>query len=275
VSAAVGTEADLLGRIEAYFDAAPRFAADVEEHGALTLFVSRIPRQYFARPRAGLREDVGPDDVAAVRVRQRELGVREALEWIAEITPSLAGAARAAGLAVTSVPLLALALEGWTPPPAPEDVAIRVLSADDAMLAPARVAVDVSFAAGGTEPGPAGVRERDRALAHAIDPVYLRERIRGGLTVVAAAEDATDGVLAAGGHEPAGDVTEIVGVGTLPSARRRGLATAVTARLVTDAHDRGVALACLSAADDAVAQVYERLGFRRIGTACFGHPQDR
>jgi hypothetical protein len=28
----------------------------------------------------------------------------------------------------------------------------------------------------------------------------------------------------------------------------------------------------LSAADDAVASLYERLGFRRIGTACFGRP---
>ena len=64
-------------------------------------------------------------------------------------------------------------------------------------------------------------------------------------------------------------MTEIVGVGTLPSARRRGLAAAVTALLAADARDRGVTLACLSAADDEVARMYERLGFRRIGTACF------
>ena len=105
---AVGTDADLLGRIEAYYDAAPRSAADVEEHGALTLFVSRIPWRFYGRPRLGLGEDVGADDVAAVRARQRELGVREAFEWVHETTPSLAGAATAAGLEVTQVPLLAL-----------------------------------------------------------------------------------------------------------------------------------------------------------------------
>jgi hypothetical protein len=42
------------------------------------------------RPRLGLEHDVGADDVAAVRARQRELGVREAFEWIHETTPSLA-----------------------------------------------------------------------------------------------------------------------------------------------------------------------------------------
>ena len=45
-----GADADLLERIEAYFDAVPRPAADVEQHGALTLFVSRIPWRLYARP---------------------------------------------------------------------------------------------------------------------------------------------------------------------------------------------------------------------------------
>jgi ribosomal protein S18 acetylase RimI-like enzyme len=265
---AVGTEADLLGRIEAYFDAAPRVAADVEEHGALTLFVSRIPWRFYARPRLGLIEDVGADDVAAVRARQRELGVREALEWVAETTPSLAGAAQAAGLEVTAVPLLALELHDWSLPGVAANV--RTLAAEDAALAAAYVTQHVAFAAPGTAPGPAGPRERDRAIADAIDLGFLRERIRRGLTVVAAAEDPVDGVLSSGAHNPADGVTEIVGVGTLPSARRRGLGAAVTARLAEDARERGITLACLSATDDDVARLYERLGFRRVGTACFG-----
>jgi ribosomal protein S18 acetylase RimI-like enzyme len=49
----------------------------------------------------------------------------------------------------------------------------------------------------------------------------------------------------------------------------------VTARLVEDARERGAAIAFLSAAGDDVARLYERLGFRRIGTACFGYPADR
>ena len=64
----------------------------------------------------------------------------------------------------------------------------------------------------------------------------------------------------------------MTGVGTLPSARRRGIGVALTGRLVEDARGRGAAIVFLSAADDDVARLYERLGFRRIGTACFGLP---
>jgi ribosomal protein S18 acetylase RimI-like enzyme len=289
----VGAEADLLERIEAYSDAAPRSAADVEEHGALTLFVSRIPWRFCGRPRLGLgEEDVGADDVAAVRARQRELGVREAFEWVHETTPSLAGAAAAAGLEVLRVPLLALEPAQWSPPPAPPGMQLRMLGADDPELPASQAAVELAFAAEAQQTAMprawrapegeastglehAGPAERDLALARLGDLGFLRERVRRGLSAIAVAESPAEGVLGAGSHQLVGDVTEITGVGTLPSARRRGIGAAVTARLVDDARERGAAIAFLSAAGDDVARLYERLGFRRIGTACFGYPADR
>ena len=115
-----GTDAALLQRIEAYFDAVPRPAAGVEQHGPLTLFVSRIPWRFYGRPRIGLApaDAIGADDVRALRARQRELGVREALEWVAETTPSLADAARGDRAWTSSrVPLLAApAAERRRPP---------------------------------------------------------------------------------------------------------------------------------------------------------------
>jgi GNAT superfamily N-acetyltransferase len=60
---------------------------------------------------------------------------------------------------------------------------------------------------------------------------------------------------------------EIVGVGTLPSMRRRGLAAAVTSTLAEHAFANGVDLILLSAESKAVAAVYERVGFHRLGTA--------
>jgi predicted GNAT family acetyltransferase len=87
--------------------------------------------------------------------------------------------------------------------------------------------------------------------------------------VIAVAEGPS-GALAGGSHQPLGDVAEITGVGTLPSARRRGLAAAVTSRLVMDARERGAEVVFLSAADETVAAIYGRLGFREVGTACFG-----
>ena len=266
-----GTDADLLERIEEHFDAAPRVSADVEQHGALTLFVSRIPWRLYARPRLGLAEDVGADDVAAVRARQRELGVREAFEWVHETTPSLAGAAAAAGLRVTQVPLLALDPDRWQPAPAPAGLTVRMLGADDAALPAAQAVVELAFAHQ-LSPQPAGPAERELAQARLGDLGFLRERLRRALTAMAVAESEAEGPLAAGSHHPVGDVSEILAVGTLPAARRRGIGAALTGRLVEDARERGVEVVFLSAADDDVARIYERLGFRRLGTACFASP---
>jgi predicted GNAT family acetyltransferase len=69
-----------------------------------------------------------------------------------------------------------------------------------------------------------------------------------------------------------GAVTEITGVATLPSARRRGLGALVTGRLVQDARERGAELIFLSAGSEDIARVYARLGFERVGTACIAEP---
>jgi predicted GNAT family acetyltransferase len=72
-------------------------------------------------------------------------------------------------------------------------------------------------------------------------------------------------------HQPVGRVTEVVGVATLPAFRRRGLASAVTQLIVDDAVRRGAQTIFLTADDDGVARVYERLGFRRTATACIAY----
>ena len=78
--------------------------------------------------------------------------------------------------------------------------------------------------------------------------------------------------VAIGSHQPIEDVSEIVGVGTLPAHRRKGIAAGLTAFLVEDALRRGVRTVYLSAGDAAVARLYERLGFRRVGTASIAEP---
>ncbi|WP_308686579.1 GNAT family N-acetyltransferase [Streptomyces caniferus] len=80
--------------------------------------------------------------------------------------------------------------------------------------------------------------------------------------------------MCAGQHRPVGKVSEIVGVGTLPAARRRGLGLAVTAALVADARSRGVETVLLSAGDEDVARLYARLGFRSVATALIAEPGD-
>jgi ribosomal protein S18 acetylase RimI-like enzyme len=240
----------------------------VEEHGPLRLFVADgVPWTYYARPAGG---DVRAADVRAVRGRQWELGVPEAFEWVAELAPTLGPAAREAGLAVLEVPLMALERPLDAPP---VRATVRRLEPDDPQLAASRAVADLAFATPGTVRGAAGPRERDAAAAgwpeHRLAAV--RERMTAGLTVTYVAEE-RDGVLAVGSHQPAGGVTEVVGIGTLPAARRRGLGAAVTAALVADARRGGADVVFLSAGSEDIARMYARLGFVRIGTAGLAEP---
>jgi GNAT superfamily N-acetyltransferase len=260
---------NLLSLLESFYDAVPRRGATVEEHGPLRLFVRDASIwPYYARP-SSAAATVTVDDVDAVRARQREIGAPESFEWVHDLAPSLTEAARRSGLAVELCPLLVL---DGDPAPPPDGVRTRVLDADDADLALAEAVAAVGFGAAiGTRTGVQGVRERDEVAA-AMDParlLRLRAMLRDGVVnrVVATADDGPAGPLASGGYQHAVDVAEVVGVATLPSARRRGLGAAVAGALAAAALERGLGTVFLSAQDEDVARVYERVGFRRVGTA--------
>ncbi|MEU3689450.1 GNAT family N-acetyltransferase [Streptomyces narbonensis] len=241
----------MLQRIETFYDAVPRSSARAEAHGPLTLFVREGKGwPYYARPTLGHTGDVPVDAVEKVRARQRELGIPEAFEWVAETTPGLRAAVEASGLTVHEHPLMVLEGDGIAVP-APEGITVRMVDAVDTAL---ETAVAAPYAAFGMTPEP-GAAER------------VGERITAGRTRLAAALDSAGDALAAGQHQPVGPVTEVVGVGTVPAARRRGLGLAVTAALVADARARGAELVFLSASDEDVARLYGRLGFRTVATA--------
>jgi len=254
--------------IEAYLDAAPRSAADPEEVGKFTIFRPRGPWPFYARPRLGLDEEIGAADVEAVRQRQRELKVPENFEWVTETTPSLEDAARATGLKVVRYPLMVLDRAAFVAPALPKGLLIRYIDATDLDFASAHAVANVGFSVGGTDVGPEGALHREAAALASPPHIqeFMRERARRGLSVSAAIFD-REGPLAVGTHQPVNGVTEVVGVATLPSARRRGLGAAVTAALVEEAWSRGVETVFLSAGSDDVARVYARIGFRQIGFA--------
>ncbi|MFE2050980.1 GNAT family N-acetyltransferase [Streptomyces sp. NPDC059459] len=272
-------ERALLDRLEEYYDAVPRHSARAEGHGPLTLFVREGQGwPFYARPARGWSGTLNASDVQKVRVRQRELGIPESFEWVAETTPKLRAAVEESGLVVHEHPLMVL--DPGTTVASPEglsdSVEVRIVGADDPVLPGALAVPHLAFAEPGTCVGLAGTPQ----LAQAIDALvadgsvdHAIVRIRAGLTVVAAAVE--HGLaLSAGQHQPLAGVSEIVGVGTLPAVRRRGLALAVTAALVADARSQGAATVFLSAGDDDVARVYARLGFRKIGTALIAEPSE-
>jgi len=257
------TKTVVLSVLETYYDAAPRPLATTEEIGPFTLFLRHDPNgwPYYARPRLWSDASVTVADVEAVRRRQRELEVPEAVEWVHETTPTLLAAAEAAGLSVHRCPLLALEQpvevprhgDGWH---------VEVLDPDSQAIGPVQDAIGAGFS--GTDE----VKESEHGSR--------ADLMRAGLFGLAGAFDRDGAALGGGSHNPRGRVTELTGIAVLPRARRQGVGAALTAALVEDAHARGVETVFLSAQDDAVARVYQRVGFVRVGTACIAEtPEER
>lgn len=258
---------DELRRIDGYLDAVARAATRSEPIGPFTLFVNEGPGwPYYARPTLGSLT-VTSGDVASVRERQRELEVPESFEWIDDIAPEATGAIRDAGLEVTLRPLMALGQGDLRTVPSPDGSELRFLDADDSDLVRAMAVQHLGFGEPGTRIGHAGA-EALAAVAAGIDDAHvalLRERLGADLTRMAGIWIDGDPV-AAGAHQPLAQASEVVGVATLPALRRRGLGAALSEALARDAFALGCDLLCLSASDDAVAGVYGRIGFARVGT---------
>ncbi|MFI5832944.1 GNAT family N-acetyltransferase [Micromonospora sp. NPDC051300] len=270
---------DVLDRLERFYDAVPRDGARTEEFDSLVLFVrDGAGWPFYARPRLDATEPPTLAEVTAVRARQRELGLPEAFEWVHEHQPDLLAVARSAGLSVLEAPLMLLEADRLPDPGTLSDVPVRVLDPAHpsfaADIALRRAVAAVGFAHGGTARGEAGPAERDAALAR-LDVDALEEeaaRVADGRRISVLAATAREGALASGMAMRVGDVAEVAGVATLPSARRRGLGTAVTATLARELRAAGTDLIFLSAGSEDIARVYLRVGFRRVGTACIAEP---
>jgi GNAT superfamily N-acetyltransferase len=249
---------DLLAQLEAYYDAAPRRAARVEEVGPFTLFVREGPGfAWYARPRLG-EQAFTVADVETLRARQRALAVPEQLEWVNATTPGLLEPARAGGFEVLEAPLLVL---GERVDAAPvEGIEIRPLQA--AERGAGYAVATVAFGAPGTARGVEG--------PEVAEALHAAGGLRATPDPVSVTFGAFEGgrLLGVGTHTPIGDVSEVVGIGTLPVARRRGVGAAITAALVADAERRGVGTIFISAGSEVIARVYEKIGFERVGTAC-------
>ena len=292
-------DSDVFVRLERFYDALPRPYARAEELGGLVLFVREGEGwPYYARPRIGA-DTPSAADITAVRRRQRELGVPEAFEWVHETTPDLLAVARSAGLDVLLAPLLVLDPAALVPDLPVTGATIRLLDPRAGTyaqeLAISRTVAQLAF---GAPPGAtpleeastqvenaapagstliteaAGPAERDAALIELGDDLVatFRQRELDGSYHTAVAVSPADGILATGVAMRSGDVAEIAGVATLPSARGRGYASQLTATLARQSLHDGVHLIFLSAGDDDVARLYTKVGFRRVGTACIAEP---
>jgi ribosomal protein S18 acetylase RimI-like enzyme len=279
------TETDVFVRLERFYDTLPRPYATAEEHGSLVLFVREGEGwPFYARPVVGAGTPSAAD-ITAVRQRQRDLGLPEAFEWVHETTPELLAVARSAGLAVLLAPLLVLDPAALVPDLPVTGATIRLLDphADTYGhdLAVARAVARLGFGSptgaatlieGALIATVAGPDERDAAVAELTPTALQAARDRAATHLDAVVDAPSDGILATGALMRSGDIAEIAGVATLPSARQRGYASQLTATLARHALTDGVRTVFLSAGDDDVARLYTKVGFRRVGTACIAEP---
>ena len=264
------TDLTLLDRLERCYDAIPRVGgAKVESVGPFELFLREgAGWPYYARPRLGAT-DITPGDVQAVLARQRALGVPEAIEWVLEMTPSLSGALAGSGLEATLAPLMVLSS---VPSTIPAEGAVLLDPASKSFgddYAHSTAVAQLGFGAAGTATGPVGPASRDDMVKPV--PPDLLAHVAAGLRAGHKAEAVLivpgDGIVARGALQAAEGAAEVVGVATLPSARRKGYAAIVSALLARTALERGNDVVFLSAASEDVARVYGRIGFTRVGTA--------
>lgn len=268
--------AALVERLERFYDAVPRSGARAEQVGPFTVFVrDHGDFPLYARPTLGAGTFTVAD-VAAVRDRQRTLGVPEAFEWQHWATPALADVLRAAGLHVHDHPLQVLT-GGLRAVDVPRRVVLRPLTPDDPddLYVTARAIADVGFAHDGTGTGDAGLDAR-RAAADGVNSAtvdYQRRRVATGSGhVVLGLVD--DEPVAVASSQLASEVAEIVGVATLPAFRRRGIGVAATASVVEAVLASGADTVFLSAGDDDVARMYATLGFVHVGIAGIAEATD-
>ncbi|KUL24859.1 GNAT family N-acetyltransferase [Actinoplanes awajinensis] len=283
-------DSDLFDRLEQFYDALPRPWARIEEIGSLVLFVREGEGwPYYARPRLGAPAPT-TGDLLDVRRRQRDLGVPETLEWVHETTPDLLAVARSAGLDALLAPLLRLDPQALVPDLPVPGGAIRTLDPAGAGfaadLSASRAVAQLAFAAPAYRSAlesaektllieGAGPSERDATAGLGLSDEVIRHTrltLDSGDYETVVVEADGEGIVATGTSMRVGEVAEIAGVATLPTARGRGYASQLTATLARRLLERGVRLIFLSAGDDDVARLYTRVGFRRIGTACVAEP---
>jgi predicted N-acetyltransferase YhbS len=260
----VPTRPGLLECIERYFAAAPRPDARIEAVGGLDVPIGDPAWPYPARPRGDA--PVTGDDVGAAIALQEDAGLPAALEWVPERSPGTAAAARAAGLTVEELPLLVAVDPVELLLPA--GVRLYVVGADDPQLPRYQLVAATAFAYPG---GAADVNDGllDTSAEARARTEVLRERIASGRTVMMVAVE-NGRPVAVGSHQPVDidgtEVSEVVGVATLPRLRGRGLGAGIASALVAHATETAD-MVFLAAGDDDVARVYERVGFARLATS--------
>jgi GNAT superfamily N-acetyltransferase len=222
---------------------------DHDRIGPFTASYSRTSRNPFLNY-AIPDDDAEPTahDIAALVAAYAGRGLAPRLEYLPGLAPAVEGALIAAGFAVEG--RLVLMTPG--PPrfrPLPEGVVLTAPATDDD-LRDLRLVQHEAYA----DPEPID----EAAVAR------LRSNLAEGAGAILARD--ADGVPVGAGEftEPIDGVSEITSIAVRDAWRRRGIATAISARLLADVVAAGVTAPFLMA-NEPESRVYAGVGFERIG----------
>lgn len=252
------TEATLsrLRQLQSSVTEAPRPDTETFEVGPFRAWISATQSLIWLNYAIPIAEWRSEREVSeAIAVLRHEFAERRRIlrfEFFDESWPGLPSILDAAGLAVQAVqPLMICTPEDLRPFQA-SDVRVHLLTPDDREGIATFLSVQIE---GFGED--LGRVSKERVAQMARD---IRESgLRAALATLADQPAGTGAITAYRG------VGELVGVTTVPSLRRHGVASTLSAYLTYDHFARGNDLAWLSAADQIAQAVYARIGYRLAG----------
>lgn len=200
----------------------------------------------YAIPDMGAEPSEGDVETLVEAFRRR--GRIPRLEYVPAASPLVERALHDRGFTTELCPVLMTCVPGEARElPPPDGVDIAVASSDAELLEVASV-----------QNGAYGEPE----AASRQDVRRLRSTIRAG-GIVVAAHPAGAGRAIGGGlcSPPIDGVTELAAIGVDPEFRGRGIARAITSRLVSEAFAAGVTLVWLTPANRRTQRIYARAGF--------------
>lgn len=192
-------------------------------------------------------QDAVPEALAIIRRAFSAEGRWLSAELIDEASPGLADVLEANGMTIASrPPLLVVESPGLSEPDLPAGVTAQVVGSEEEQAEANAVSVEA-------------YESEDAAVAFEPDPANgggILLRVDGVPVATATWGAVSDGV------------TEIAGVSTIHSHRRRGLGAIATAYATRQAFElAGATLAWLTPGDDGSDRIYRRLGYAPKATA--------
>lgn len=190
-------------------------------------------------------------DLRALVTAYEKRSLKPRLEYVAQLAPAVEGVLLDAGFRVEGyLPLMMCVLGAEQSLPIPPGVELVLPVSDAELLSTVTVQHE---AYGDSTPDPKAVARLRNSLT------------AGGIAVLARIAATGEPVGAGVCSVPSNQTTEIAGIGVRAAFRRRGVAGAITTRLVQEAFAAGISVPFLMAAHEAEARIYARAGFSVIG----------